>query len=147
MSDIEIELARQSERLRRAAMLHDALPLAELLEAGADIEARGAHGWTALHFSAQYGTFQVAEELLRRGANPNRRDHNGNTALLLAAAKMDRLMIRMFVDAGADVTARNNHGETARDLVREGYGWCLAFLRRPEDRDTNSGTASPRPSS
>ncbi len=57
-----------------------------LLDYGAEVNARGPHGRTALHYAAVGGRTQVIKVLLAHGADPTLRDEQGATALNLARA-------------------------------------------------------------
>jgi ankyrin repeat protein len=57
-----------------------------LLDHGADVNAAGPRGKTALHYAATAGHAGVMRILLERGADPTRLDDNGQTALDLARA-------------------------------------------------------------
>ncbi|MEX0271452.1 ankyrin repeat domain-containing protein [Leptolyngbyaceae cyanobacterium UHCC 1019] len=56
----------------------------QLIERGADIEARSAEGETALMEAAIVGNTDLVKFLLDRGAKPNRRSRSGWTAMLWA---------------------------------------------------------------
>ena len=135
------------QRMKTAALANRPWELIELLNGGADIEARDDQGKTALDTAAQFGSNTAAEVLLRRGADPTTANENGWTPLHHAADHMNHPMIRMLINAGADPLALNSDGLTPHDLFRSAYALCLAELRRPPvQRATNSGPASPRPS-
>ena len=51
----------------------------ELLEKGADVNAKDKHGWTPLHAAATAGHTEIAKLLIDKGANVNATDDNGNT--------------------------------------------------------------------
>ena len=72
-----------------------------LLDAGADIDARDARGFTPLARAALLSRGEVLELLLRRGANLRARDEQGRSALQLATAVGDRVCVRILLDAGA----------------------------------------------
>ena len=55
-----------------------------LLDAGADVNATQAGGYTALHAAAQTGQRELMELLLARGADVDARTEDGATALSLA---------------------------------------------------------------
>jgi hypothetical protein len=57
-----------------------------LLEYGADVNARGPQGKTALHLAASAGYVGVIQLLLDHGADPTLTDAQGMTALSLARA-------------------------------------------------------------
>ena len=81
-----------------------------LLEHGANVHARNAHGQTALH-DASSNPEKVGQLLLDAGADVGARDAEGNTALHRALQNSES--VRLLLDAGADVDARNAEGETA----------------------------------
>jgi ankyrin repeat protein len=60
--------------------------LAVLLDYGADANAAGDNGKTALHYAAAAEHLRVMALLLERGAAPNVRDNQGETPLSLARA-------------------------------------------------------------
>jgi uncharacterized protein len=54
------------------------VPLARvLLDGGADVNAQGEGGFTALHSAAQHGDEELARFLLERGADPGITSHDG----------------------------------------------------------------------
>ena len=48
-----------------------------LIQAGADINASDAEGWTPLHLAAGYGTSEMVHILLEAGANARARTLSG----------------------------------------------------------------------
>jgi len=66
--------------------------VARLLEAGADVNARGSHNLTALHTAAQNGAVDCAPLLIDAGANVNALSSNGSTPLDTAFAVADEYM-------------------------------------------------------
>ena len=58
-----------------------------LVDAGGDVEARDAKGWTPLCWAAYAGKYEVAEALLRRGAAPHAKGLEGETPIDLAREK------------------------------------------------------------
>lgn len=66
-----------------------------LLDAGADVNARGRDGgFTALHAAAQGGNVALAELLLERGADRDVSTDDGTTPLDLAATDEVRALLR-----------------------------------------------------
>jgi TonB family protein len=77
-----------------------------LLDAGADINARGWSGESAL-FSLED---EAVEELLRHHVNLEARDENGGTALIETVSDS---IAELLVKAGANINAENKKGKTA----------------------------------
>ncbi len=86
-----------------------------LLEAGADIDARGSesyhHGNTPLHYAGSNASAAVAAVLLEAGADVGARSQLGRTPLHEAAANASNAtVIELLVAAGADVNALDARG-------------------------------------
>lgn len=88
----------------------------ELLERGADVNAKNDIGYTALHFAAQEGHAAVAKLLLAKGAEVDALDVNGNTPLSNAVYNEKLDLVRLLLDAGADADLQNEHGVSPREL-------------------------------
>jgi ankyrin repeat protein len=101
------ELARVGER---AAVLR-------ALEAGADVDARGPDGATALLWAAHRGDRELVAALLERDANPDAANDYGVTPLAAAAVEADAEIIGALLEAGADVESPNAEGQTALMVV------------------------------
>ncbi len=92
-----------------------------LLDAGAsapggvDVDARDAHGWTALILTAwrKAPDPEVVKRLLRAGADANASNRYGETALMWAAEWDVPEAVKLLLDAGARVDARDGEGRTA----------------------------------
>ena len=63
---------------------NDPRMLVECLDQGADVDARGPFGETALHWAAMLGRETMAELLLEKGANPSTVDYSGRTPMEFA---------------------------------------------------------------
>ncbi len=110
-------MARDEARrtsLHLAVILANAAAVKELLDAGADVNASGADGYTPLHIAAQSTKgLAVITVLLDAGADVNARNKKGQTALHIAArADKNPAIAAALLDAGADVNARNGLGDT-----------------------------------
>ena len=103
--------------LHIAAGKGDTAVVEALLEAGADVEAKDSHGWTALHIAAMEGHSAVVKVLLEAGADVNAKDNTDGTALLNAAMIGHYAIIKTLLEAGANVEAKDNHGWTALSLA------------------------------
>lgn len=77
-----------------------------LLDAGANIEAKGTNGARPLHAAALTNRADVAKLLIARHAQIELRDNNGMTPLLIAASNGKTDVAEILLDAGADVQAK-----------------------------------------
>ena len=87
-----------------------------LLDAGAEVNAEGEHGETALMWATENGHFEVGRVLLNAGADVNARSEAGLTALMGAAFEGRIENLKVLLDAGADVNVMSEIG-TAMDMA------------------------------
>ena len=88
-----------------------------MIQAGADVNAKGAKGLTPLMMAAGNGRVEMTELLLLSGANINATDDAGNTALMWAATRQDTGTLKILLDAGAGINLRNNAKQTALEMA------------------------------
>jgi ankyrin repeat protein len=113
-----------------------------LIEKGADVNAKTAHGQTALFEASAYGELDVVKMLLAKGADVNfvvhddsEGDDPGCTPLLLAAENGQLEVVKLLLEKGADVNAKSSYNtihecatpligacEVAKDFGRLGGG-------------------------
>lgn len=94
--------ADAGERLRRAAQDGDRDAVADLLAAGAPVDAPNRYGATALFFAADRGEVEIVELLLAAGAHPDREDRFYRmTALSRAQASDRREVVLLLLRRGA----------------------------------------------
>jgi ankyrin repeat protein len=86
-----------------------------LVEHGADVNAAGQFGWTALHAAAYQGLNEVIEYLAGKGANLDAKDGFGQTPLSVAYAIVTEGLKNAYYQ-----TARSLHRDTAELLLRLG---------------------------
>ncbi|HEX9813715.1 MAG TPA: ankyrin repeat domain-containing protein [Myxococcota bacterium] len=87
---------------QRAAEIGDALRLAEMLEAGAEVDTLDRYGQTALMLAARNGHYEAVSVLVDADADL---DHTAkyNLSALMLAALNDRLeVVEQLMEAGAD---------------------------------------------
>ena len=93
-----------------------------LIEAGANVEARGRHGRTPLHAAANERSQGAVLALLKHGAEVNAKKNGQNTPLHDAAFHAGRRGTAEVVDVllrrGADETIANADGQTPADIAR-----------------------------
>jgi ankyrin repeat protein len=99
----------------------------DLLEGGANPDARDRYGQTGLMLAAHGGHREIVETLIAQGADLNITAKFGLSALMLAIVAGHREIARLLAGAGADLTLRGSGapgfaGKTAGDLALE-RGW------------------------
>lgn len=106
----------------RAARQGNVDTLKRLLANGADVNARDAHGQTALMLAARVGHVSAVALLVERGADLNHTAKFHLSALILAVVNNHPGIVQALVDAGADGAIRGRGapgfaGKTALDLA------------------------------
>jgi len=109
-------------RSEDAILRGDVQDVCDLLERGADVDARDRHGQTALMLAAHAGHRELVEALLARRANLNTTAKYGLSALMLALVAGHAEVARLLADAGTDLSLRGTGapgfaGKTAYDLA------------------------------
>lgn len=124
----------------QAVRRDDVSTLARLLDEGADINARDAHGQTGLMLAALAGSTRAAGFLAERGADLDRTAKYHLSALMLASIGNRPEIVRALVLAGANVAIRGSgapgfHEKTALDLAEAaGHLEVVAILRTAPPR-------------
>jgi len=122
----------------------------ELLDQGADMEARDGNG-TALYAAARGGRLECLRVLLDRGADVQAKDEEGGglqhgTALHAAACQGHHECLRELLQREADMEARDDDNGTAlHAAASQGHLECLRLLLNfgadMEARQYDNGTA------
>lgn len=102
----------QNGRLLAAASLGDIFSVQQLVNQGADIDARASNGTTALMGASYAGYPRTAQFLIARGAQVNAKSADGLTALHYAAGAGYSEIVGSLLDAGADPNAKTAEGVT-----------------------------------
>ena len=84
----------------------------DLIEAGADVNAKDNNGLTPLCFCAAKGHLDVARALIEAGADVNAKKDNGVTPLHMCAYYGHLEVSRALIEKGADVNAKEDDGVT-----------------------------------
>ena len=84
----------------------------DLVEQGADVNAKDKNGNTPLHRVSMYGDIDIVEYLVEQGTNVNAKDKNGNTPLHWASVGGHTGVVKYLVEHGADVMAKSKDGNT-----------------------------------
>jgi len=91
----------------------------ELLEQGADVNARDDIGRTPLHATTSWCFVDVARLLIEHGADVNAKDKEGRTPLHVAVLWRAVEIVKLLLEQGADVNAKDKEGRTPMDLARK----------------------------
>jgi ankyrin repeat protein len=81
-----------------------------LIEGGADLEATGPMGSTALRWAAMRGHWRILAELLAAGAEANVISWDGGSPLHAACHHDNPEAVGLLVEAGADISLQNQWG-------------------------------------
>lgn len=126
-----------SVTLHVPAYLGDSERTAELIAAGADVNAPGPYGWTPLHVAVFRRRPNIIRLLILAAADLDihakgsvwQSDRRYGSPLHLAAHCGFQDMVEVLVDAGADVNARTRWGETPLYIaVEQGRTGMVEFL-------------------
>ena len=100
----------------------------ELLEAGADVNARSKRAETALMAAAATG--MADEDLIHAGADVNATNDVGMTALMLLSQRGDPDQIAIMLEAGASSRRKDAAGRTALDYLNAANCGRLIVTKR-----------------
>lgn len=104
--------------LHAAAQSGTCAAISQILDRGADVNARASGGETPLMFAAARGKLDAIGLLIERGADVNAVSDAGNTALMLAAVRGQVDAVRALIERGARKDHRNKFGLGATDWAR-----------------------------
>jgi ankyrin repeat protein len=152
--DADPTLLEREDYIRRRPLVlaaeHGHLGLVtHLIERGANINATGAWGNTALHLAADRGHEEVAALLLDRGAHANSRDRQGMTPLVLACINHRLGVVKMLVQhtQGQGLDDGDEYGLTGLHYASyEGHEEVVRFLllARADPTITDNRGRTPR---
>jgi hypothetical protein len=132
LAEFESEYSFPCYGTRPGALWHAASPkgLELMIDAGADVNARDAAGWTAMHHIAYhcvgdyyFGPNAMLKLLIDSGADINARGRYGLTPLLLAAGLVRRHTraietVKLLLRNGADFEAEDDKGRSVFYWIR-----------------------------
>ena len=103
-----------------SATLYDQVKMTEfLIQSGADVNAKGDDGGTALHAAAFLGQYEIAKLLIQNGADVNARNNEGETVINGTMADWETTkfiagILQLKLDREAVETGRNQIVELLR---------------------------------
>ncbi|NYV74109.1 ankyrin repeat domain-containing protein [Streptomyces sp. UH6] len=103
-------MTASGHELLQAAERGDTDTVRLALRAGADVEARDAHGRTPLLLAALADHVDTARLLLAAGADPDARDDRQDTPWLVTGVTGSVAMMRLLLPHNPDLTLRNRYG-------------------------------------
>lgn len=83
-----------------------------LVEKGANINAKGIYGQTALHLAVSSGEIEKVKYLIEKGANINAKDKYGQNVLHSTSTHSEVNIIKYLLAKGMDVDAKDSSGQT-----------------------------------
>ena len=94
----------------------------QLIDSGADVDARDANGDTPMIVAAFLGLNETVKLLIEKGADVNAKNNLGSTALIEAATANKIETVELLLTSGADTKITNIAGLTALDAaLRENH--------------------------
>lgn len=119
-----------------------------LLERQADVSARNAGGYTALHLAAGKGDVTAARWLVERGADIDSRAKNGHSPLFSAVCNAQHGMVAFLLNIGASAKAIDERGESllhaaavSRFTHHDSIKWLIEANADPQLRRKDGKTA------
>ena len=106
-------VAQAEPAIVAAAAANDAATVRTLIAQGADVNATGEDGTTALHWAAHHDDAALVDALVKAKARVEVRNDLGATPLSEAAVIGDVAVLRRLLGAGANVNAASAQGQTA----------------------------------
>ncbi|XP_070797043.1 2-5A-dependent ribonuclease [Pituophis catenifer annectens] len=101
----------------------------QLVEDGADVNAKVENGWTPLHSAVQRNSEEIVNFLLENGADPFAKKDNGATPFILAGVTGNVKLLKLFLDKGSFINEYDINGFTAfMEAACYGQEEALKFL-------------------
>jgi len=134
-----VALAGQGGALINAAKEGDLKQVQELVDKGADVDAKNDYGKTALMEAADKGHLEVVKLLLNKGADVNARQKEGGTALTWAALSGRVEVVKLLLEKGAEFDVRGQNILTALFLSAARGPLEMVKLLQEKGVDINAG--------
>jgi uncharacterized protein len=111
--EMSVKAYAQDLKLHGAVAAGDLPQVSQLIESGADINAKDGDGQTALLVAVQNNQIEIAKALTAAGADINVQASNKDTPWLLAGASGRTEIIEAMIPLGPDLSIRNRFGGNA----------------------------------
>ncbi|MHC4463040.1 MAG: ankyrin repeat domain-containing protein [Planctomycetota bacterium] len=112
-AEIRIERKTESdEPLHRAIQHGDVNNVRNLIEEGADVNAKDGSGRIPLGYAAEKGNMEIVELLFAAGADVNGKGHDGQLPFVWASEMGHLDIAKLLILEGTDVTDMDNGGST-----------------------------------
>jgi ankyrin repeat protein len=146
VSEIEVSPAKLSDPLFAAVNSKNHARATQLLEMGADPNAKNANGWTVLHAALQAVDAGMVELLLKNGADGNVKLDGRWTPLALAMSKQLDAAVRGLIESGADPSSRTFDRTPLYHAAEVGnVEWARLFVEAGADASERSGPQQAAP--
>lgn len=89
------------------------------INAGANINAKDKHGYTALMWAVKLDCKETAKILIKSGADIDAQNNQGYTALILGVMHNRIEIVEMLIYLGADINIKDNENNTALMYAQE----------------------------
>lgn len=106
-------------RLLEQCKSGDTQTIADLINKGADVNARNEYGLTPLIIACDNNNPEAVSLLLEHGADVNAQDDSGRTPLMIAVQSSDGDIVSLLISRGSDINARDEGGNTALMISAE----------------------------
>jgi ankyrin repeat protein len=104
-------LSQKDKDLFESVRSGNTTEIVRLLKAGANVNTKDNHGFTALHIASGRGDLATIELLINKGANVSAQNDGGDTPLHDACMNGKIEAAKLLIEKGADVNAKNKSGQ------------------------------------
>lgn len=119
-NDIDIVDWEYKNLLQQAIARHNNEIALDLVHRGINLNYKGPQGKTALHMTADFNNFEVAQAIVKAGGEINVIDDYGNSPLLVAvfnAKGKNYDLVKYFMSNGANPYTKNNSNKSSLDFA------------------------------
>ncbi|MGC9057983.1 MAG: ankyrin repeat domain-containing protein [Candidatus Micrarchaeia archaeon] len=113
-----VERRMLSWELLKAAKSGDLARIKELLNMGADVNAKDNDGETPAHWATRNGHLEPLKVLIENGADVNAKDNDGWTPAHWATRNGHLEPLKVLIENGADVNSKDKYDWTPFDLAK-----------------------------